>query len=182
MHYTGSFELDYRHFECRLRVRSIQDKHMDTGEKYADIGYYLLVCKHGVVFEGRGKNAQNAANGNPELNRSHFAVCALTGHKGYTDVPQAMITGLQDAIAYLRRHGAGWEIAGHRDGYATECPGDLLYGHVLNGTLDPGVLWDGGHHIVKAGETLGEIGLQYKSGSRVVPASRRGGRHGGRRR
>ncbi|MGP3984218.1 peptidoglycan-binding protein [Streptomyces sp. KR80] len=72
-----------------------------------------------------------------------------------------MITGLQDAIAYLRRHGAGWEIAGHRDDYATECPGDLLYGHVLNGTLNPGVLWDGGHHVVKAGETLGEISLKY---------------------
>ncbi|MGP3984217.1 hypothetical protein [Streptomyces sp. KR80] len=88
IHYTGSFELDLRHFQCALRVRSIQDKHMDTGEKYADIGYNLLVCRHGVVFEGRGRNAQNAANGNPKLNRNHFAVCALTGHRDTPTSPK----------------------------------------------------------------------------------------------
>lgn len=115
VHYTGSYEIEVRHFRCQERVRAIQNEHMDDNT-WADIGYNLLVCSHGVVFEGRGKNAQNSGNGNEKLNRDHFAVVALTGSEGYTDVSQPMITGLQDSIAYLRRYGAGWEIAGHRDG------------------------------------------------------------------
>jgi hypothetical protein len=160
IHYLGDWFIEIPHFRCQEQMRAVQNQHMDDNG-WADIGYNLAVCQHGVVFEGRGKNAQNAANGNETLNRNHFAVLVFTAKNGYSGVTQACITGIQDAIAYLRRHGAGWEIAGHRDGYSTECPGNLLYGHVLNGTLDPGVLWDGGTHIVKAGETLGTISLQY---------------------
>ncbi|TJZ49455.1 hypothetical protein FCH28_24375 [Streptomyces piniterrae] len=162
VHYTGTrFEPFLEvHALCAMRVKEIQREHME-GKGDSEIDYNLLVCRHGVVFEGRGWREQNAANGNRELNRAHHAVCAPTGSGGYTDVPEKMVRGIQDAIAYLRRHGAGWEIAGHRDGYATQCPGDLLYGHVLNGSLDPGVLWDGGNHIVRGGETLGRISVRY---------------------
>jgi hypothetical protein len=40
-------------------------------------------------------------------------------------------------VFYLRDHGAGNEIKGHRDGYATSCPGDALYALVKSGQLEP---------------------------------------------
>ncbi|MFF3871188.1 peptidoglycan-binding protein [Streptomyces sp. NPDC001978] len=39
--------------------------------------------------------------------------------------------------ALLRQHGAGDEIKGHRDGYATACPGDALYAWVKKGAPRP---------------------------------------------
>jgi peptidoglycan hydrolase-like protein with peptidoglycan-binding domain len=48
-----------------------------------------------------------------------------------------MVEGIRWAIAYLRTYGAGRAIAGHRDGYATACPGEPLYRLAQNGTLEP---------------------------------------------
>nr|WP_243741292.1 peptidoglycan-binding protein [Streptomyces sp. 8K308] len=163
IHYLGDTYTEIEHYRCAGQMKLVQDFHMNSNG-WADIGYNFAVCQHGYVFEGRGLNAQNAANGNTALNRNHFAVLVFTAKRWFGGTPhisQACITGIQDVIAYLRRHGAGWEIAGHRDGYRTECPGDLLYNLVLNGTLDPGVLWDGGTHIVTAGETIDSISLDY---------------------
>ncbi|MFG2908994.1 peptidoglycan-binding protein [Kitasatospora sp. NPDC048286] len=131
------------------------------GNGWADIGYSLAVCQHGYVYEGRGKNAQNSANGNPQLNRDHYAVLAFVGSSIITEPSSVQIAGIQDAIAYLRRHGAGNEVRGHRDGYATECPGGPLYRLVQAGTLDPGTLYDGGIHTVQVGDSLESVSLKY---------------------
>jgi hypothetical protein len=53
-----------------------------------------------------------------------------------------MVHGLVDAIGWLRglpanRMPAGDEVKGHRDGYATECPGDWLYGWIERGWPRP---------------------------------------------
>jgi hypothetical protein len=50
-----------------------------------------------------------------------------------------MLLGILDAIEYLRAEGgAGREIKGHRDGYATSCPGEPLYRWVRAGAPRPG--------------------------------------------
>ncbi|MEV4096983.1 peptidoglycan recognition protein family protein [Streptosporangium saharense] len=120
---------------CRAMVRGIQAHHID-GNGWSDIAYNLLVCEHGTVFEGRGKGVLSAANG-AGLNSSHYAVCALLGDKGLVEPTDAMLNGLVDAIGYLRNHGAGNEIKGHRDGYSTSCPGDRLYAWVRAGARRP---------------------------------------------
>ncbi|MQS38884.1 N-acetylmuramoyl-L-alanine amidase [Streptomyces katsurahamanus] len=117
-------------------MRKLQNDHMD-GNGWADFGYNLAVCEHGYVFEGRGKNAQNAANGNTTLNRNHFAVLALVGNSGHVSPTVDQVAGLKDAIAYLRANGAGREIKGHKDGYATLCPGGPLYKMLKAGELEP---------------------------------------------
>lgn len=136
IHYTGSHENpkmreDHDRY-CAARVRAIQDGHMD-GRGWHDIAYTLIVCIHGVVYEGRGVHVLPAANGEG-LNSGHYAVCALVGNSGLVHPSAALYDGLCDAITYLRDHGdAGREVLGHRDGYATDCPGDRLYTWVEQG-------------------------------------------------
>ncbi|MBG0830500.1 N-acetylmuramoyl-L-alanine amidase [Planomonospora sp. ID67723] len=110
---------------CTALVRSIQAHHID-GNGWSDVAYNLLVCPHRRVFLGRGPGVLSAANGSG-LNQGHYAVCALLGDRGLVQPTAGMLNGLHDAINYLRRHGAGREVLGHRDGYNTTCPGPVLY-------------------------------------------------------
>lgn len=139
VHYTGDY-MDPRivddHDRCAPRVRSIQNGHMDDNG-WNDIGYSAVVCPHAYVFVGRGPHRLPAANG-PGLNSGHYAVCGLVGDKGHTKPTDAMLNGIRDAIGWLRAEGdAGFEIKGHRDGYATDCPGEPLYAWVRKGAPRP---------------------------------------------
>ncbi|MFE2106630.1 peptidoglycan-binding protein [Kitasatospora sp. NPDC059463] len=136
VHYLGAAYSAGEHGTCAAYMRKVQNSHMD-GNGWSDFAYNLAVCEHGYVFEGRGRNAQNAANGNTTLNRNHFAVLAFVGDSGHTSPTAEQVAGLRDAIAYLRENGAGREIRGHRDGYATDCPGAPLYELVTSGALEP---------------------------------------------
>lgn len=139
VHYTGAREdrlMLGDHELCAARVRGIQAAHMN-GNGWNDIGYTALVCPHGRVFVGRGPHRLPAANG-PGLNAGHYAVCALVGNAGLTEPTPAMLHGIRDAIAWLRKEGgAGDQIAGHRDGYPTDCPGAALYRWVRRGAPRP---------------------------------------------
>lgn len=128
------------HNLCANHVRALQASHLaNTTEGYSDLAYSAVVCQHGFVFEGRGSQYRCAANGNQELNVAHFAVCAMVGNSGLTEPTEAMLHGIRDAIEWLQRDGgAGPEIRGHRDGYATSCPGGPLYAWVQAGAPRPG--------------------------------------------
>ncbi|MEV6740463.1 peptidoglycan-binding protein [Streptomyces sp. NPDC051104] len=138
IHYLGTPYTSRTHSLCDDYVRSIRASHLaNTKENYVDIAYTALVCEHGAVFEGRGLHKRCGANGNQELNRRDYAVCALLGD-GLTKPTDAMLNGLRDAIEWLRRSGdAGDWIGGHRDGYPTDCPGDALYAWVQHGAPRP---------------------------------------------
>lgn len=140
VHYTGG-RVDPRlvddHDRCVALVRSIQNSHMD-GNGWLDIGYSFAVCPHRKVFEGRGLHRLPSANG-PGLNSGHYAVLGLVGNSGLVQPPDGMLHGIVDAIEYVRANGrAGREIRGHRDGYATDCPGEPLYAWVRRGAPRPG--------------------------------------------
>lgn len=140
IHYEGTEVRCEEHSDCVALVKRIRVAHLNhPTENYSDIAYNLLVCRHGYVFEGRGKRKRTGANGNQELNQAHYAVMGLLGNKGDTQPTEEMVDGLKDAIAYLRGYGAGREIKGHRDGWATACPGEPLYALVKGGKLEPGV-------------------------------------------
>jgi hypothetical protein len=139
VHYLGSPFTAKSHADCVAQVKAVRKSHLaNKAENYSDIAYNLIVCRHGYVFEGRGKRKRTGANGNQTLNKAHYAVLALLGSSGDTSPTPEMIEGIKDAIAYLRTYGAGKQIKGHRDGYATACPGDALYGLVRAGKLEPG--------------------------------------------
>ncbi|MEU8195218.1 N-acetylmuramoyl-L-alanine amidase [Microbispora amethystogenes] len=142
IHYTGGHvppAILTDHEECGKLVRQIQSMHMAGAREqpYIDIGYSLAVCPHRRIFMGRGAYALPAANG-PGLNTGHYAVLALVGSLGFTEPNDGLLQGLRDAIEWLREHGnAGNQIKGHRDGYATSCPGDPLYAWIKKGAPRP---------------------------------------------
>ncbi|MCG0062229.1 peptidoglycan-binding protein [Streptomyces tricolor] len=144
IHYEGSYvpkslaDPD-AHDACAGHMRDIQAAHLaNTAEDYSDIAYNAVVCPHGAVFEGRGVHRRTAANGNQTLNTAHYAVCAMVGSSGLVQPTDAQLNGLVDAIEWMRSGGdAGSEVRGHRDGYATACPGDALYAWVQAGARRP---------------------------------------------
>lgn len=136
VHYLGDAVSDISHDRCVGRWTGIRNSHLaNKEENYADVAYNLAVCQHGYVLEGRGAGYQTGANGNQELNRNHYAIVVLIG--GNTEPTPEAVGALREAIQYLRSRGAGNEIKGHRDGFATSCPGAPLYNLVKSGSLEP---------------------------------------------
>ncbi len=138
-HYTGG-RVDPAtltdHEACRAAVRVIQAQHMD-GNGWADLGYSMVVCGHDRAMIGRGPHVLPAANG-PGLNSGHYAVLLLVGTSGVTEPTDGMKRAFHGARTYLRTHGAaGPAIEGHRDGYATDCPGTPVYAWVRAGAPLP---------------------------------------------
>ncbi|WKV74213.1 N-acetylmuramoyl-L-alanine amidase [Streptomyces sp. PCS3-D2] len=141
VHYLGSAYTSRRHDLCDDYVRAIRASHLaNTTENYVDIAYNAAVCEHGTVFEGRGPHHRSGANGTAALNTRDYSVVALVAKAGGgLDTPtDAQLHGLRDAIEWLRAEGeAGNYIGGHRDGYATTCPGAPLYDWVKRGAPRP---------------------------------------------
>ncbi|MEV4227230.1 N-acetylmuramoyl-L-alanine amidase [Streptomyces bobili] len=137
LHYLGTAYSDRTHDECDDYVRQLQAQHMD-GNGWSDIGYSFLVCTHGYVYEGRGLKRRNSANGNTTLNEQDYAVCLLVGSSGLVKPTDDQLNGARDAIEHCRENGpAGDWLGGHRDGYATACPGDYVYVWVKAGAPRP---------------------------------------------
>lgn len=136
VHYEGDWFAIPPHSKCVEHWTDIREMHLaNKEENYSDVAYNLAVCQHGYVLEGRGAGRQTGANGNQELNRNHYAIVVLIG--GDTEPSREAVGALREAIQYLRERGAGNEIKGHRDGYATSCPGAPLYNLVKSGALEP---------------------------------------------
>ena len=165
LHYLGTPYTDRPHDTCDDYVRQIQAQHMD-GNGWSDIGYSFVVCTHGYVYEGRGLTRRNSANGNTTLNDQDYAVLLMVGSSGLTKPTDAQLHGARDAIDYCRKEGpAGSWLGGHRDGYATACPGDAVYAWVKKGAPRPSSGGSTGQnpapgdtYTVKSGDTLSSIG------------------------
>ncbi|MFF9625454.1 N-acetylmuramoyl-L-alanine amidase [Streptomyces griseosporeus] len=141
VHYEGtavSTKLLTDHAACIAEWQAIRASHLaNTKENYSDIAYNYGACPHGYLLEGRGIGKRTGANGNQTLNQAHYAIVGLVGSEGLTKPTDAMLGAIRDGIELLRQHGAGTEIKGHRDGYATTCPGAELYAWVQKGAPRP---------------------------------------------
>ena len=142
VHYEGtevSTRLLTDHDACIAEWKAIRKSHLaNTKEGYSDIAYNYGACPHGYLLEGRGIGKRTGANGNQDLNKAHYAIVGLVGSEGLTEPTDAMLGAIRDGIELLRKHGAGTEIKGHKDGYATACPGPKLYAWVQKGAPRPG--------------------------------------------
>ncbi|MEU3620592.1 peptidoglycan recognition family protein [Streptomyces sp. NPDC006872] len=141
VHYEGtavSTTLLTEHAACIAEWKAIRKSHLaNTKENYSDVAYNYAACPHGYLLEGRGIGKRTGANGNQALNQAHYAIVGLVGSEGLTQPTDAMLGAIRDGIELLRKHGAGTEIKGHRDGYATSCPGGPLYAWVQKGAPRP---------------------------------------------
>lgn len=135
VHYDGGTPLGpwADHARCLERVKADQAFHVDSNG-WSDIGYNGLVCQHGRAIEGRGIDYQGAHC--PNHNRSAYGVQFMVGGaQAPSDAAKARMRGLYDAC--LTRSGHALAKRGHRDGYATECPGTLAYAWVTAGMPYP---------------------------------------------
>lgn len=135
----------WSHDKCDSLVRGIQNFHMD-GRGWNDIAYNFVVCPHETVYEGRGLNVINGANGTNVGNRTSHAVMWLSGQENpFTEGEK---NGFRLAVRFVSERTAAPDVAiGHRDHKSTECPGNERYN------------W------IKGGMRLGGAGLPTEPGS-----------------
>ncbi|WP_229882193.1 peptidoglycan recognition protein family protein [Streptomyces alanosinicus] len=150
VHHTASGN-KYTCAEAPSVIRSIYRYHVDS-MGWRDIGYNFLVDKCGTIYEGRAGGVAKAVLGAHTLgfNNSSMGV-AVIGTYGTAKPPKAALTAIAKLSAwklglygvnprgktYLTSAGGNLYakgkkvrlnvISGHRDGFATECPGDRLY-------------------------------------------------------
>ncbi|MEU4986565.1 peptidoglycan-binding protein [Streptomyces sp. NPDC021969] len=108
--------------------RAIEAQHLAQG--WAGIGYHFVVDQAGNIYEGRGWTRQGAHC--PGYNRSGIGVqIAVGGDQQPSEAALAACRALYDEAC--RRTGRTLAKRGHRDGIATQCPGDILYAWVQAG-------------------------------------------------
>ncbi|MFF9192693.1 peptidoglycan-binding protein [Streptomyces rochei] len=108
--------------------QAIDRQHQAQG--WAGIGYNFVVDQAGNIFEGRGWTRQGAHC--PGHNISGLSVqIAIGGDQKPSDRALAAARALYDEAC--RRAGRKLAKRGHKDGFATECPGPILYAWVQAG-------------------------------------------------
>ncbi|MEU1091440.1 N-acetylmuramoyl-L-alanine amidase [Streptomyces sp. NPDC005576] len=137
--------------ESAAMVRAIRTYHMGQGWK--DIGYNFLVDKCGTIFEGRKGGVDRPVIGAQALGfNTNTTGIAVLGEYSSIDASAAAKTsiariaawklgqyhadpagkvdltaGLDNGKFKLGQTASFNRISGHRDSYATECPGNKLY-------------------------------------------------------
>ncbi|MFF2023815.1 peptidoglycan recognition protein [Streptomyces sp. NPDC058171] len=147
--FTGN---NYRCSQAPSVIRGIYRYHV-VSSGWRDIGYNFLVDKCGTVYEGRAGGVSKAVLGAHTLGfNTNTTGIAVLGSYGSTTPPAAVVKGIAKVAAwklglygvnpkaktYLTSGGGNLYrkgekvrlqvISGHRDGFATECPGARLYG------------------------------------------------------
>ncbi|MGD6762034.1 peptidoglycan-binding protein [Streptomyces sp. BH097] len=108
--------------------RAIDAEHQAQG--WAGIGYNFVVSQAGEIFEGRGWNRQGAHC--PNHNVTGFGVqIAIGGDQEPTEAALAACRALYDEAC--KKTGRTLARRGHKDGFATACPGTALYAWVKAG-------------------------------------------------
>lgn len=129
IHYPGA-AVAYRaqsHDQHLANLRGWQDMHMARGSN--DIEYGSFICPCGIWIEGRTEwddpMVRVGSNGTGDANYRYTSVQLMLGTGERIDA--AMIAAAGEAVAQLRAWGWGYALLGHRDLYATACPGDSIY-------------------------------------------------------
>lgn len=164
VHYPGSpgSMRGQTHEQCRALLRGWQTMHMNRGSN--DLEYGSLICQHGVWMEARTEfrgdlwRVRVGSNGTAAANTTHTSVQLMIGTADrITDQEKRW---LAEAIAELRRHGWGPDVKGHRDFYATACPGDSIY----RALPDISAMADRWNEETSVGD------YQHHTGKRDIPA------------
>ncbi|MFD4933446.1 peptidoglycan-binding protein [Streptomyces virginiae] len=109
-------------------MRAIEATHLSQG--WSGVGYNFVVDQAGTVYEGRGWTLQGAHC--PDHNVSGIGVqIAIGGGQTPSAAALAACRALYDEAC--ERTGRTLAKKGHRDGFATECPGGQLYAWVKAG-------------------------------------------------
>ncbi|MFF9261990.1 peptidoglycan-binding protein [Streptomyces longwoodensis] len=109
-------------------MRAIEAEHFGNG--WSGVGYNFVVDQAGNIYEGRGWSRQGAHC--PGHNISGIGVQVAIG-KGQQPSAAALAACRALYDEACRKTGRTLAKRGHKDGYATECPGPELYEWVHDG-------------------------------------------------
>lgn len=132
--------------DTKPKIRGIQNYHMDNNG-WCDIGYHFLVNKQGNIFSGRqdsGTISMNVRGAHDSCNEGSFGF-TLLGNYDVNAVTAVSKDKLAEIIA--KRMPSGWDptgtgtaycgttdkLIGHRQVYATACPGANVWAFVQEG-------------------------------------------------
>lgn len=118
------------HSACVTYWKNTRKFHMN-GNGWADIGYSYGACPHGYVFEGRGWQKNQAAQ--PGGNTTWTSCTLMSGPA--ENPTEAQINAVRELNVYLQKKDLKERFRGHRDFFATACPGTKLYAMVKDGTF-----------------------------------------------
>ncbi|WMI34751.1 endolysin [Streptomyces phage Marav] len=125
IHYDGGSPINYTGVQV---PRAIERTHINQG--WAGVGYNFVIDQNGVIYEGRGWTKQGAHC--PGHNISGLGVqIAIGGDQEPSAKALAAARALYDEAC--RKTGRKLAKKGHRDGFATACPGKHLYAWVKAG-------------------------------------------------
>jgi len=145
IHHSAGSNTDTNYIQV---VRNIYIFHTQV-RGWSDIGYNYLISQDGTVFKGRdpGTLAQDEVLGAHfcSSNTGTLGICVL-GNYEEVPVPEAAFSSLTEMLTWKlgedSLNPSGYYphplnpflfvIAGHRDGCATECPGNMLYARLAD--------------------------------------------------
>ncbi|ATE84905.1 endolysin [Streptomyces phage BeardedLady] len=168
VHYDGGHPVGRTGYDV---PRAIERVHLNQG--WSGVGYNFVVDQAGNIYEGRGWGLQGAHC--PNHNVSGIGVqIAIGGDQEPSDKALAACRALYDEAC--RKTGRTLAKKGHKDGFATACPGPKLYAWVKAGMPAPKVdapaptpkpstpapKPSGDTYTVKRGDTLSGIGARLK--------------------
>ncbi|MGW3041022.1 peptidoglycan recognition protein family protein [Kitasatospora sp. NPDC001159] len=151
VHHTAT-ATDYACSDAPRVIRSIYQYHVQSNG-WRDIGYNFLVDRCGTIYEGRAGGVDQPVFGAHTLgfNTNSSGIAAIgtfssdtppqelqdglakisawkLGLTGRSAGGTAQLTSGSDASLYPKGTVVAFDaVSGHRDGFATECPGDALY-------------------------------------------------------
>lgn len=127
--------------EEQATVREIQRFHMGPQRGWNDIGYAYLVAPSGRIYEGRGEAIAAHCPGH-----NHEPSVCMMGT--YATVPPS--DEIHVAIYRLADVLRAGDLAGHREGFPTTCPGNAGMAKVVNGPPPQGFGEDFDEHAPPA--------------------------------
>ncbi|ANT41098.1 endolysin [Streptomyces phage Nanodon] len=165
VHYDGGHPVTRTGYAVPKAIESV---HINQG--WSGVGYNFVVDQAGNIYEGRGWGLQGAHC--PNHNVSGIGVqIAIGGDQEPSDKALAACRALYDEAC--RKTGRTLAKKGHKDGFATACPGPKLYAWVKAGMPAPAGVTppkpstpspapSGDTYTVKSGDTLSGIGAKLK--------------------
>lgn len=140
VHWVGSSDYNRPADQIARGIKQIEQGQMARDPKLSAIGYNFLVDKWGRIWEGRGFQYRNAANGANANNLTSMSVCVLVGKSDATPTAET-VSGLQRLFQLACGHfGRVLEVQCHSDVRATACPGPELTALVRSGRITAGGL------------------------------------------
>lgn len=135
VHYTGAPSINVSEDRVAAFIKNMERQDFaNTSQGYSAIKYNFFVDKFGRIWEGRGFDYRNAADGGG-ANGNSISVQVMVGVHDNRPTDQ-MVFALQSMYQHaVRRYGRLLQVRGHKDVRATSCPGVELERLVRSGRI-----------------------------------------------